>query len=134
MLLFLVNATPVAREGYRTGVPGPGFYQEILNTDAETYGGGNVGNCGGQCQRTSRSVAGPVAFAGPAPAAVERRRLQTDAGAGSGRQKEANVTELLPPLTNSDAGGAIPLTLAQATPIFRPTCQSRSTAPLPSPP
>ena len=47
VLLFVVNATPVVREGYRTGAPGPGFYQEILNTDAQTYGGSNAGNAGG---------------------------------------------------------------------------------------
>jgi 1,4-alpha-glucan branching enzyme len=46
-ILFIVNATPVVREGYRVGVPLPGFYEEILNTDAETYGGSNVGNYGG---------------------------------------------------------------------------------------
>ena len=46
-ILFIVNATPVVREGYRVGVPHPGFYEEILNTDAETYGGSNVGNYGG---------------------------------------------------------------------------------------
>ena len=41
------NFTPVPREGYRIGVPLPGFYREVLNTDAEVYGGGNVGNGGG---------------------------------------------------------------------------------------
>jgi len=46
-ILFVVNATPVVRGGYRVGVPRTGFYEEILNTDAETYGGGNVGNYGG---------------------------------------------------------------------------------------
>jgi len=46
-IIFVVNATPVVRGGYRVGVPYPGFYEEILNTDAETYGGGNVGNYGG---------------------------------------------------------------------------------------
>ena len=48
MLLFIVNATPVVRHGYRMGVPESGYYEEILNTDAQTYGGSNVGNCGGQ--------------------------------------------------------------------------------------
>ena len=43
-LVFAMNATPVVRAGYRIGVPEPGFYREILNTDAETYGGSNVGN------------------------------------------------------------------------------------------
>jgi 1,4-alpha-glucan branching enzyme len=47
VVAFVVNATPVPRFGYRIGVPEPGFYQEILNTDAETYGGSNVGNHGG---------------------------------------------------------------------------------------
>jgi 1,4-alpha-glucan branching enzyme len=36
----------VVRGGYRLGVPRAGFYREILNTDAEAYGGGNVGNTG----------------------------------------------------------------------------------------
>jgi 1,4-alpha-glucan branching enzyme len=47
-LLFAVNATPVPRHAYRVGAPGEGWYEEILNTDAETYGGSNVGNWGGQ--------------------------------------------------------------------------------------
>jgi 1,4-alpha-glucan branching enzyme len=47
VLLFVLNATPVPREPYRVGAPGAGYYEEILNTDAQTYGGSNVGNCGG---------------------------------------------------------------------------------------
>ena len=47
MIIFVVNATPVVRHGYRLGVPGAGFYREIINTDAETYGGSNIGNMGG---------------------------------------------------------------------------------------
>jgi 1,4-alpha-glucan branching enzyme len=43
----VVNGTPVVRYNYRLGVPEAGFYREIINTDAETYGGGNVGNLGG---------------------------------------------------------------------------------------
>ena len=46
LLLFVLNATPVVREGYRIGAPQPGFYEEILNTDAAIYGGSNVGNLG----------------------------------------------------------------------------------------
>jgi len=41
------NFTPVPQEGYRLGVPEPGFYREALNTDAAVYGGSNVGNLGG---------------------------------------------------------------------------------------
>ncbi len=47
VMVFVVNATPVPRMGYRIGVSSLGFYSEILNTDAETYGGSNVGNHGG---------------------------------------------------------------------------------------
>jgi alpha-1,4-glucan:alpha-1,4-glucan 6-glycosyltransferase len=47
IIAFVVNATPVVRYNYRLGVPEPGFYREIINTDAETYGGSNVGNLGG---------------------------------------------------------------------------------------
>ncbi|HZE57963.1 MAG TPA: 1,4-alpha-glucan branching protein GlgB [Chthoniobacterales bacterium] len=47
VIVFVVNATPVVRHGYRLGVPVAGFYREIINTDAETYGGTNVGNMGG---------------------------------------------------------------------------------------
>ena len=47
VVVFVINATPLVRHGYRLGVPGGGFYREIINTDAETYGGSNVGNmCG----------------------------------------------------------------------------------------
>lgn len=41
------NFTPVPREGYRMGVPTEGWYQEILNSDAASYGGSNMGNGGG---------------------------------------------------------------------------------------
>jgi 1,4-alpha-glucan branching enzyme len=47
IIAFVVNATPVVRYNYRLGVPETGFYREIINTDAETYGGSNVGNFGG---------------------------------------------------------------------------------------
>ena len=47
VIIFAVNATPLVRHGYRLGVPGAGFYREIINTDGETYGGSNVGNMGG---------------------------------------------------------------------------------------
>ncbi|HEX4708130.1 MAG TPA: 1,4-alpha-glucan branching protein GlgB [Candidatus Udaeobacter sp.] len=47
IIAFVVNATPVVRYNYRLGVPEAGFYREIINTDAETYGGSNVGNFGG---------------------------------------------------------------------------------------
>jgi 1,4-alpha-glucan branching enzyme len=47
VIVFVVNATPVVRYNYHIGAPGAGYYREIINTDAETYGGSNVGNLGG---------------------------------------------------------------------------------------
>ena len=44
--LVVCNMTPVVREGYKVGVPGEGPYEEVLNTDAEAYGGSGVGNGG----------------------------------------------------------------------------------------
>lgn len=46
-IIAVVNWTPVAREGYRLGVPAPGYYSELLNSDATPYGGSNAGNKGG---------------------------------------------------------------------------------------
>jgi len=43
----VLNWTPMVRRDYRIGVPEPGFYRELLNSDAEPYGGSNVGNEGG---------------------------------------------------------------------------------------
>jgi 1,4-alpha-glucan branching enzyme len=46
-IVAVMNWTPVVRKNYRVGVPLGGYYQEILNSDAAFYGGGNVGNEGG---------------------------------------------------------------------------------------
>ncbi len=54
LIVVVLNATPVVREGYFVGVPRAGYYNEVLNTDAAAYGGSNVGNIGGQ-----HAAAGP---------------------------------------------------------------------------
>ena len=46
VVIAIVNFTPVPRRGYRLGVPVDGAYAEILNSDAELYGGSNMGNAG----------------------------------------------------------------------------------------
>ena len=43
-LLIALNFTPVARTGYRIGVPHAGQYREILNSDSRFYGGSDLGN------------------------------------------------------------------------------------------
>src|SRR5260370_300854 len=43
-LLFVSNFTPVPRHGYRLGVPDPGEYYELINSDATRYGGSGLEN------------------------------------------------------------------------------------------
>ncbi|WP_181708316.1 1,4-alpha-glucan branching protein GlgB [Chthonobacter rhizosphaerae] len=45
-VLVVANFTPVPRGGYRVGVPAAGTWEEVVNTDAALYGGGNMGNGG----------------------------------------------------------------------------------------
>jgi len=45
-VLVVLNLTALPREQFRIGVPGPGRYVEILNSDAALYGGQNIGNLG----------------------------------------------------------------------------------------
>jgi 1,4-alpha-glucan branching enzyme len=47
LIVVVLNFTPVVRQGYRVGVPGAGYWREILNSDAGLYWGSNVGNAGG---------------------------------------------------------------------------------------
>jgi 1,4-alpha-glucan branching enzyme len=46
-VLIVCNFTPVPRHNYRIGVPSEGRYRELINTDAQIYGGSGQGNLGG---------------------------------------------------------------------------------------
>ena len=46
VVLVACNFTPVPREGYEVQVPTDGAWDEVLNTDAEEYGGSGIGNLG----------------------------------------------------------------------------------------
>jgi len=46
-MLVVCNLTPVPRPSYRVGVPRSGHWRELLNSDAELYGGSGQGNLGG---------------------------------------------------------------------------------------
>ena len=43
----ICNFTPVERLNFRLGLPRAGHWDEVMNTDAGAYGGGNRGNLGG---------------------------------------------------------------------------------------
>ena len=46
-VIVICNFTPTPHHNYRLGVPAPGHWHEILNSDAERYGGSGQGNLGG---------------------------------------------------------------------------------------
>lgn len=45
-LVCIANFSPIPRTGFRVGLPKKGRFEEVLNTDAENYGGSGVGNMG----------------------------------------------------------------------------------------
>jgi 1,4-alpha-glucan branching enzyme len=45
-IVCIANLSPVPRTGFRVGLPTKGTFYEIVNTDADSYGGTNVGNMG----------------------------------------------------------------------------------------
>nr|MBP7163012.1 apolipoprotein N-acyltransferase [Candidatus Omnitrophota bacterium] len=47
-VLVVCNFTPVPRDNYKVGIPMGGFWREVLNSDAQEYGGSGHGNLGGQ--------------------------------------------------------------------------------------
>ncbi len=47
IVIFVCNFTPVPRHDYRVGVPLPGCYHELINSDAEKYGGSTPDNSEG---------------------------------------------------------------------------------------
>ncbi len=46
VVVCVFNFTPTPRHNYRVGVPVPGAYREIFNSDSEHYWGSNVGSAG----------------------------------------------------------------------------------------
>jgi 1,4-alpha-glucan branching enzyme len=46
-VLVACNFTPVPRHDYRIGVPADSYWREVLNSDANAYGGSDMGNMGG---------------------------------------------------------------------------------------
>ena len=76
LILVACNFTPVPRSEYVVGVPQAGFWREILNSDADRYGGGGWGNLGGVAVARA-AVRGPTALAFIDLAGAVRRRLQT---------------------------------------------------------
>jgi len=58
-VVVVLNFTPVTHRGYRLGVPGPGHYRELFNSDSTYYGGSNVGNGAGVTAEEQPSAGQP---------------------------------------------------------------------------
>jgi len=52
IIVVIGNFTPVLRQHYRIGVPEGGYWRELLNSYAASYGGSNQGNGGGVLAET----------------------------------------------------------------------------------
>ncbi|MCH5373689.1 MAG: alpha amylase C-terminal domain-containing protein, partial [Planctomycetes bacterium] len=46
-VIVICNFTPVPRPNYRVGATRMGYWEEVLNSDAEHFGGAGFGNLGG---------------------------------------------------------------------------------------
>ena len=83
----LANLTPVPRYGYRVGLPAPGRWRELLNTDAVEWGGGGVGNYGAVDAQEVLVARASVVGCGHAAAAwravADARLSAADAGPAS---------------------------------------------------
>lgn len=62
VLVCVVNFAATPHEGYRVGLPIDGRWREVINTDAASYGGSNVGNLG-EVRAEQRPSHGQVASA-----------------------------------------------------------------------
>jgi 1,4-alpha-glucan branching enzyme len=47
LVIAVINLTPVPHANYQIGAPCGGYWEEILNSDADIYGGSGQGNLGG---------------------------------------------------------------------------------------
>ncbi len=63
-IAVIANMTPEPQRNYRVGLPQSGTWRELLNSDAEMYGGSNFGNDGGV------SADGPQLHGQPCSAAL----------------------------------------------------------------
>jgi len=62
IIVTVVNFTPVVHDAYLLGVPEPGTYREVLNSDAACYGGSNIGNGGDVVAKETQSHGRPYAL------------------------------------------------------------------------
>ena len=102
VVVYVSNLSPLPREGYRLGLPRPGRWRELVNTDSGFYGGSDVGNLGG-VEAGAAVVAGPAVLGRDQPAAARHplaRAGATDGGRAACRvvrgRRLTNTARLVP--------------------------------------
>ena len=97
-LLVMCNFSPVHRDGYRVGVPVPGRYECVFNTDDPAFGGGGVGDSGPvkseyvPCHGQEQSMTIDVPPMGAVLYRCAKKfppRRKKSAGSGKGEEKPA---------------------------------------------
>ena len=116
VLACIANFSGSAREGYRVGLPFAGRWREVLNTDAEAYGGSGVGNLGAveaeqhvwhgrPASAVLRLPPSGVLWLAPEPYEGAVRRSRADVGAGDAPATAVGAAEA-PALDASPADDA----------------------------
>ena len=59
-VVVLVNMTPEPHHGFELGLPRAGRWEEILNSDSDVYGGGNIGNAGAIVAKSGSGLGQPA--------------------------------------------------------------------------
>ena len=118
-VVVVCNFTPVVREDYRIGVPSGGFYREILNTDADIYGGSNAGNEGGVWARREPHGGRPYHLVAPRPAPGRRLPQDADRVVKVSRRRAASESRIPPALARRSTGRGL------VGEVLEPLCRFR---------
>ncbi len=80
------TSRPVPRPNYVVGVPAPGYWREVLNSDAPIYGGSGIGNLGGVEAAPVPAHGRRIRVAAHAAAAAAGGALETPVTRSDGRE------------------------------------------------
>jgi 1,4-alpha-glucan branching enzyme len=107
VLACIANFSGSPKRDYRVGLPFPGRWREVLNTDAQIYGGSGVGNLGAvEAERTMWHGRPASAVLQLPPAGV--LWLVPEPGAGAVRRRSAATTASTSTPTSTRAAGTEP--------------------------
>ena len=100
--LVVCNFTPVVYENYVVGVPYPGKYKEVFNSDRAEFGGDGIGNPRVKSSRAEESAGRENSIKITVPALSvtifsctpgETKKVSKKASDGAGKEKEGKATK-----------------------------------------